>query len=205
MSAPRTNVVSFPYTDRRPDKVFADSRHPEIAQASDHWQALYKARTCLQRQERRGLRRLHAAIDRNLSFKALSATRAMVARDRAARLRRSDDAGLLVAEEELVRLLDESRDDPNGDSPEDTARWDRIGELIELIQSTPPQSLAGCAVKLRFLTDEEVGLEFGDREDDVQSLRQVLAFIEAAIMPGDAAWRFSAQLEPKFAPSHPSA
>jgi hypothetical protein len=45
----------------------------------------------------------------------------------------------------------------------------------------------GCVAKLRYLTDEEVGMEAGDREDDVPSLRQVLAFIEAEMAKAGAA------------------
>lgn len=77
-------------------------------------------------------------------------------------------------------MLDESRDDPECDGPKDDARLDRIGKLMDFIGAMPPQTLAGCAVKLRRLADEETGLEAADREDGAPSLRQVLAFIEAA-------------------------
>jgi hypothetical protein len=177
MSAPRTNVVLFPYTDR-PGKVFSDSRHPEIARLSDHWQALYKARTRLERQERRALRRLLAAVDRNLSFEALNATRAMVARDRANRLRRSGDAVLLAADEELWRLLDEA-DDIQTNGLDGDACYERTEEVMDIIDLTPPATLEGCAAKLRFLADEEQGIEGGERPHSFSSLRQVLAFLDA--------------------------
>jgi hypothetical protein len=186
MSAPRTNVIAFPYANR-PGTVYARSRHPEVAEASDRWIALSRARDRLARQERRALKRLHAAVDRSVSFEAFIANREMVACDRANRLQHSADAGLLVAEEELVRLLDESRDDPECDGPKHDARWDRIGELMAFIAAMPPKTLEGCAVKLRRLADEETGLECGDREDDVPCLRQVLAFVEDAYKSGGAA------------------
>jgi hypothetical protein len=57
-------------------------------------------------------------------------------------------------------------------------RWTRIGECIGIINSSAPTTLAGYAAKLRFATDAEVGIDAGDRPDQVPSLRQVLAFIE---------------------------
>jgi hypothetical protein len=87
------------------------------------------------------------------------------------------DAELIAAEQELRRLLDEGRDIDEAD-PALTERWGRIGQLFEIINATEPTTLAGCAAKLRFLADPEIGMAVGDREDDVPSMRQVLAFIE---------------------------
>lgn len=94
------------------------------------------------------------------------------------RLAQGPDAELIAAEREMRRLLDEGRDLNEADD-QLTQRWDRIGACIKTIGRTNPGTLAGCAVKLRFLCDPEIGIEAGDREDDVPSLRQVLAFIEA--------------------------
>ncbi|HZK89969.1 MAG TPA: hypothetical protein VFC56_07485 [Stellaceae bacterium] len=91
--------------------------------------------------------------------------------------RQEGDAELIRVEREIRRLLDEGRDIEEADAPL-ALRWKRIGECMEVMNSTKPTTLAGCAAKLRFLTDEEIGMEVGDREDDVPSLRQVLAFLE---------------------------
>jgi hypothetical protein len=53
-----------------------------------------------------------------------------------------------------------------------------IVELIRIINGTPPMTIAGCAAKLRFLTDEE-NIEIGDDPDDHTSLGQILTFLEA--------------------------
>jgi hypothetical protein len=92
--------------------------------------------------------------------------------------RQDGDAELIAAEREMRHLLDEGRN-LNEPDPELTQRWDRIGERMTLINNTAPTTFAGCAVKLRFLTDDEVGIGAGDRDDDVPSLRQVLTFVEA--------------------------
>jgi len=44
----------------------------------------------------------------------------------------------------------------------------------------PPStaSLADCIVKLRTLADPDLGLAAGARDDDILSLRQVIAFLE---------------------------
>ena len=42
----------------------------------------------------------------------------------------------------------------------------------------PPGSLAGCAVKLRTLLHPDIGIETGNHEYDLPSLRQILAAIE---------------------------
>lgn len=60
------------------------------------------------------------------------------------------------------------------------------GELMVFINNAPPTTLQGCAIKLRVLADPEVGMEVGQRDDDVVSVRAVLAFIEALAQGGDA-------------------
>jgi hypothetical protein len=99
---------------------------------------------------------------------------------------RQDDAELLEAAAEMQRFLDESRDLEEDDEAS-TRRWKRIGECMTFLNATMPKTFAGCMAKLRFLANEEVGMEAGDREDDVPSLRQVLAFIEAELGNGGAA------------------
>lgn len=56
--------------------------------------------------------------------------------------------------------------------------FDRWMATMDRIAMTPPASLAGCAVKLRTLWHPEIGIEAGDNEHDLPSLRQVLALIE---------------------------
>jgi hypothetical protein len=53
-----------------------------------------------------------------------------------------------------------------------------MSELMEAINTTPTRSLADCVVKLKLLADPNIGIEAGDRPDDVPSLRQVIDFIE---------------------------
>jgi hypothetical protein len=56
----------------------------------------------------------------------------------------------------------------------------RLGDLMGEIAATPPASVADCVVKLRRLADPELGIDAGDRDDDVSSLRQVIGFLAAA-------------------------
>jgi hypothetical protein len=92
--------------------------------------------------------------------------------------RQEPDAELIAAEREMRRLIDEGEGLDEADDPL-AERWGRIGKCIETINSTSPSTLAGCVVKLQYLCDPEIGMEVGDREGDVPSLRQVLAFIDA--------------------------
>jgi hypothetical protein len=86
----------------------------------------------------------------------------------------------------MRRLVDEGCDLEEDDAAI-ARRWKRIGECATFLNATMPKTLAGCVAKLRHLTDPEIGMEAGDREDDVPSLRQVLAFIEAELGNGGAA------------------
>jgi hypothetical protein len=97
-----------------------------------------------------------------------------------------DDVELIRAEQNMRQLLDEVRDMDDGE-PAYRQQWDTILKCQNLIGSTEPTTLAGCAAKLRFLTHHEVGLEAGSSEDQMPSLRQVLAFIESAARMGGAA------------------
>lgn len=94
--------------------------------------------------------------------------------------RQEDDAALFDAEAEMQRLSDEACDIEEDDAAS-TRRWDRIGECMTYLNTTMPKTLAGCAAKMRFLANTEVGMEAGDRDDDYVSLRQVLAFIESEL------------------------
>ena len=61
------------------------------------------------------------------------------------------------------------------------ALYDRLAEIEDMICTTPPSTLAGCAVKLRLLCHPERG-PFGERdlfEVHCVAARQILAFIEA--------------------------
>jgi hypothetical protein len=41
----------------------------------------------------------------------------------------------------------------------------RLGELIAVVNTTPPRSLGDCLAKLELLADPDIGMEAGDRED----------------------------------------
>jgi hypothetical protein len=69
----------------------------------------------------------------------------------------------------IVARLEESGNDDEEE---------RLGELIEAINTRAPQSLGDCLVKLKLLADPDIGMEAGDREDDLLSLRQVVAFLD---------------------------
>src|SRR4051812_30038816 len=55
---------------------------------------------------------------------------------------------------------------------------------MEFINNAKPASLLDCIIKLRVLADPIIGMEAGDRDDDVVSVRQVLAFLEGTIGGG---------------------
>ena len=51
--------------------------------------------------------------------------------------------------------------------------------LSDFIEQTRPAGLAGAAVKLRLLTDEDIGIVIGEpSEGDIMSLKQVAEFVE---------------------------
>jgi hypothetical protein len=52
-------------------------------------------------------------------------------------------------------------------------------QLIEFIEKTAPRSLAGAAVKLRLLCDEDIGVAAGQNDDVLVSLGQIHEFIES--------------------------
>jgi hypothetical protein len=54
---------------------------------------------------------------------------------------------------------------------------------MDFIQVTPPSTIAGCAVKLRILMHEDVGLPAGDGNYDITSLEQIRDFLTAAAGP----------------------
>jgi hypothetical protein len=72
----------------------------------------------------------------------------------------------------IVARLEESGDDD--EEP-------RLGELTAAINTRAPQSLGDCLVKLKLLADPGIGIEAGDRKDDMISLRQVVAFLEGVL------------------------
>jgi hypothetical protein len=96
-----------------------------------------------------------------------------------------DDAegdALLIAAwrryQELCRLItDEAMPDADRDALAATEEWEQV---IEVINNTEPTTLAGCIAKLQYLGDPS-GMEAGDRDDDVVSVRQVCAFLELSI------------------------
>jgi hypothetical protein len=57
----------------------------------------------------------------------------------------------------------------------------------EQIARSAPASLAGCAAKLRVLLHHEIGIEtHALSEDDLASLRQILAFVEREVLKSNA-------------------
>jgi hypothetical protein len=54
--------------------------------------------------------------------------------------------------------------------------------LEEVIASTQCASLAGAAVKLRRLADPALGIEAGNAQSDIVSLRHVLAVVEVEVL-----------------------
>ena len=91
------------------------------------------------------------------------------------------DAELIEAEQEFRQLEARIAELRAADADEDSVIqpvFDRWMSLMDRIADTPPASLAGCAIKLRTLLHPEIGMESGDNEHDLPSLRQVLAFLE---------------------------
>jgi hypothetical protein len=91
----------------------------------------------------------------------------------------AEDAEILAAWAEIRFLLDDASEEDEDDAAL-ARRWERIGKDMEVLNARAPATLAGCVAKLRFLCDPEIGMEAGDREDDVPSLRQILAFLETS-------------------------
>jgi hypothetical protein len=98
--------------------------------------------------------------------------------------REHPDAALLAAEQEFRELEARfaARAD-NANANEDTeinpvfTRWMAVMDMIE---ATPPATIEGCAVKLRVLMHEQVGLPAGESPKDMICLRQVRDFLNAA-------------------------
>jgi len=85
-----------------------------------------------------------------------------------------DDADLLAAERAYAEW---QADESIGD--DDDVTWQVLSEKITV---TPPTTLAGAAVKLRaILALEDIGNGLND--DEIASLRQVLALIEREAQP----------------------
>jgi hypothetical protein len=92
------------------------------------------------------------------------------------------DIGLLAAEQEFHQIAAQMGALRNAGADENTEidpvfmRWMAVMDLIEI---TPPLTLAGCAAKLRVLMHEEVGLPTGEAEHDMTCLEQVRDFLNA--------------------------
>ena len=89
------------------------------------------------------------------------------------------DRALIAAESEITerRTYLEAQADVDSWKEPWKGIFERIWELEDFVSQTAPQSLAGCAVKLRRLLDADVGLVSGRRDSDVLSLAQVLNFV----------------------------
>jgi hypothetical protein len=69
-------------------------------------------------------------------------------------------------------------DDPTCSERDRTAAAWRWGDVIGAINTTEPDSIGDCVVKLRSLLDRGLGMSVGDRPDDRVALRQVAEFLE---------------------------
>jgi hypothetical protein len=99
---------------------------------------------------------------------------------------------MVAAEKEIAELRARSQQlFDAGDTSDPPEIWDRVFALDEWIATTAPTTLAEVAVKLRRLADPKIGMEAGDTEVDVVSVRLVLAFIEAEVGNGGAPWTIS--------------
>ena len=86
---------------------------------------------------------------------------------------------LRALDQKFRTLIARCDDQVNLDADEpDVLSW-RAGELRSLINTTPPSSVADCVTKLRLLTHPDLGIGAGDRLDDIISICQVIAFLEA--------------------------
>jgi hypothetical protein len=90
---------------------------------------------------------------------------------------RQDDAELVAADQRSAALLPQfvlgDLDDATG-----AALCTAIYAEVEIINATPPKTMLGAAIKLRVLSSPVVGMEVGERDDDLPSLRQVAEFID---------------------------
>jgi hypothetical protein len=94
------------------------------------------------------------------------------------------DADFLAAEREIAEFRAEREAlSPSIITAADEERLDkplskRMWALYDQITVSPPVSLVSAAIKLRLLTDPELGLELNEGINDVASLRQVLGLVE---------------------------
>jgi hypothetical protein len=104
---------------------------------------------------------------------------------------RQDDAELIAAEQELDVVWQEHKAAPCATDEEAAAcdlLYDRLASIEDMICTTAPRTMAGCAVKMRLLCHPDRG-PFGERdlfEVHCVAARQILAFIEAQAQGGAA-------------------
>jgi hypothetical protein len=102
------------------------------------------------------------------------------------------DADFLAAERQLVELRAEREAlSPSVKTLDDEKRLinplsDRIWTLYDQITLSPPVSLVSALVKLRLLSDPDIGLAAGEGENDVASVQQVLGLVERVAGGDDA-------------------
>jgi len=94
-----------------------------------------------------------------------------------------DDAELLAAERELAAFRGTRLETKPGASfsevtAVENARSAELNRLMDKIAHIPPKTAIGAAVKLRVLTDKDLGITDGGAEAEEESLRQVHAFVE---------------------------
>ena len=92
------------------------------------------------------------------------------------------DAALIEAEADIARLCAylHAERDKRGEIADGEADpiYDRCRELECLIGERAPETLVGCAVKLRRLLDRDVGIDSGKSGHEILSLLQIYDFIE---------------------------
>jgi hypothetical protein len=66
---------------------------------------------------------------------------------------------------ELYETL--ARFDQTDDDAERDRLGRRLGKLVAVVNTTPPQSLSDCLAKLELLADPDIGMEARDRNDDM--------------------------------------
>jgi hypothetical protein len=93
------------------------------------------------------------------------------------------DQVLLAAERDLAASRARCAALPEG--PEADAAWREIDRLQLLVLFTAPDGLPGVLVKLRLVTDPNLGVESGERIDhgDTVAMRQVLRLLEGPTAP----------------------
>ena len=96
----------------------------------------------------------------------------------------TDDAAFLAAEQnlaELRRQINAASERVSSVEEEEALVGPlekRMWEFYRVILLSPPVSTKSACIKLRLLADPGIGIETGAGTEDVEAVRQVLAFLE---------------------------